>query len=58
MPIVRAWVYRCNRCGHIWMPKGMRDPNKKPRPHPLRCARCKSGYWDRPVKEEQELDNE
>jgi len=29
----------CCRCGHEWATKQDR---------PLRCARCKSAYWDRP----------
>lgn len=30
----------CSRCGHTW---------KARRGKPLRCARCKSPYWDRAV---------
>jgi hypothetical protein len=30
----------CSRCGHKWLSR---------RGKPLRCARCKSPYWDRPV---------
>jgi predicted Zn-ribbon and HTH transcriptional regulator len=33
-------VFKCNLCGHEWYP---RLPEK-----PLRCASCKSPYWDRP----------
>ena len=29
----------CLRCGHEWHPKSNRRP--------VRCARCKSPYWDR-----------
>ena len=29
----------CQRCGHAWIPRT---------PQVLRCARCKSPYWNRP----------
>jgi DNA-directed RNA polymerase subunit RPC12/RpoP len=36
--------YRCERCGHEWIPKGNLD--KQPRV----CPKCKSAYWDIPKK--------
>lgn len=33
-------VHTCTRCGHTWLG---RTPGK-----PVRCASCKSPYWDRP----------
>ncbi|MGI0082141.1 MAG: hypothetical protein ACREAF_00700 [Nitrosopumilaceae archaeon] len=32
--------YKCERCGHEWVP---REEEK-----PLVCPKCKSPYWDRP----------
>ena len=29
----------CLRCGHEWV---------KRIPHPIRCPKCRSPYWDRP----------
>ena len=36
--------YRCQRCGHEWLP---RRNSKNP---PKVCPKCKSPYWDRPRK--------
>jgi len=36
--------FRCERCGHEWVPA---DINKPPRV----CPKCKSPYWERPRKE-------
>ena len=33
--------YRCERCGHEWVPR-------KANEHPRVCPKCKSPYWDRP----------
>lgn len=39
---ITVWGYRCERCGHEWVPL---------RPTPPRvCARCKSAYWDTPKR--------
>ena len=35
-------VWKCDRCGHEWL---SRDNER-----PLRCASCKSPYWDVPKK--------
>ena len=34
--------YRCQRCGHVWVP--MKSATAPPRV----CPKCKSPYWDRP----------
>ena len=34
----------CLRCGHHW---------KSNDPHPTRCGKCKSPYWDKLKKEEK-----
>ena len=36
--------YRCERCGHEWVPR--RDVDIEPRV----CPKCHSPYWDRPRK--------
>lgn len=43
MPKVLLEGYRCERCGHEWLP---RDKGKKPKV----CPRCKNPYWDTPKK--------
>lgn len=35
-----VWGYRCERCGHEWIPRGQFVPKI--------CPSCKSPYWDRP----------
>jgi hypothetical protein len=35
----RLPTLKCRRCGHEWHPKTNRRP--------VRCAKCKSPYWDR-----------
>ena len=32
--------YKCERCGHVWLPKEQGAPKV--------CPHCKSPYWDRP----------
>jgi len=34
--------YRCERCGHEWVPNSEREPSV--------CPKCKSPYWNRPRK--------
>lgn len=36
--------YRCERCGHEWVPRN--DPDDEPRT----CPKCRSAYWNRPKK--------
>lgn len=40
---LEVWGYRCERCGHEWVP---RRENEEPRV----CPKCKSPYWNRPRK--------
>lgn len=44
MELIQLWGYRCQRCGHEWVP---RDKTQKPRV----CPKCKNPYWDRPRKD-------
>ena len=34
--------YKCERCGHKWVPRGKEEPRV--------CPKCKSAYWDKPKK--------
>jgi hypothetical protein len=42
MSIVKVEAFRCDRCGHTWLP---RKHAKKPR----YCPSCHSPYWDAPT---------
>jgi DNA-directed RNA polymerase subunit RPC12/RpoP len=49
------WGYRCLRCEHQWVPRGlpeMADGKKPPEQdeEPRVCPKCKSPYWNRPRK--------
>jgi predicted Zn-ribbon and HTH transcriptional regulator len=35
---ITVWGYRCERCGHEWVPIKARPPRV--------CPKCKSPYWD------------
>ena len=37
--------YRCERCGHVWVPRAY-----KSRHLPKVCGFCKSPYWNTPRK--------
>jgi predicted Zn-ribbon and HTH transcriptional regulator len=39
---IRFKGYRCERCGHEWVPKSKNLPRV--------CPNCKSPYWDIPRK--------
>lgn len=34
--------FRCERCGHQWVPRATTEGE------PVICPKCKSPYWDRP----------
>lgn len=38
--------YKCERCGHEWIPKGKETPKV--------CPKCKSPYWNVPRKNKTE----
>lgn len=40
MPKLQIWGYRCERCGHDWVPREQKEPQV--------CPKCKSPYWNRP----------
>lgn len=43
MKQIRLPTFTCQRCGHTWYPRRELVP--------LRCAKCKTPYWDRVRKE-------
>lgn len=40
MGTIKIAGYRCERCGHIWVPRNEEKP--------IVCPKCKSPYWDKP----------
>ncbi len=40
--------FQCERCEHIWAPRGDAEPRV--------CPKCKSPYWNTPRKEKKEQD--
>jgi len=41
-----VWGYKCERCGHEWVPRNEDEPRV--------CPKCKSPYWNRPRRERGE----
>ncbi|MGH7296219.1 MAG: hypothetical protein ACRELB_14855 [Polyangiaceae bacterium] len=50
MALVKLDGYRCERCGHPWVPRD-REPAKD-RVLPTVCPKCKSPYWNKPRQAE------
>ena len=52
---IKVEGYRCERCGHEWVPRQARNlpPTKdgKKAPKPRLCPNCKSAWWDTPPRE-------
>ncbi len=50
MAIITTQVCKCDKCGHVWLPRdGLVDKTK----WPVSCAKCKNARWNRgtgPVK--------
>jgi hypothetical protein len=60
---ITMWGFYCLRCGHRWVPRGLKQPEREdpprkpmnpgPKPDeypeevPRVCPLCKSPYWDR-----------
>lgn len=46
--------YKCERCGHVWVPRGPRAENRQAKgseaQKPRLCPKCKSAYWETPRK--------
>ena len=43
MPKVQLWGYRCERCGHEWLPR-----DRETETEPKVCPKCKNPYWNLP----------
>ena len=43
---IEVTAYRCDRCGHKWIPRS----NEKP----TICPECKRPYWNKPRKNNKE----
>ena len=53
MSIVKVNAFKCERCGHIWLPKGL-DSEKLANLEkyaPTACPKCHSPYWQTKKKE-------
>ncbi len=48
MAKVQLSGYRCERCGHEWLPR--KQEEGKQQPDPRVCPKCKSPYWNTPRK--------
>jgi len=46
MAKVRLWGWRCERCGHEWVPR------EKTEGEPRVCPKCKNPYWNKPRQKE------
>lgn len=44
MARIKADAYKCERCGHVWLPR-------KATKIPKVCPKCKSPYWNEPRKQ-------
>lgn len=40
-------AYRCERCGHEWIPRKQPESEAD---YPTVCPKCKSPYWNKPRK--------
>jgi DNA-directed RNA polymerase subunit RPC12/RpoP len=51
MALVKLEGYRCERCGHTWVPRDRSDDKAKELP--TVCPSCKSPYWNKPRQQAQ-----
>jgi hypothetical protein len=42
---VSVGSYRCERCGHVWVPRKYEIGDQK---DPVICPKSKSPYWNKP----------
>ena len=48
---VKVDAFRCDRCGHEWLPKELLEKLDELDKHlPKVCPKCKSPYWNTPRK--------
>lgn len=52
-------AFRCDRCGHVWLPRDLGDKIDRLDDFlPVYCPNCHSGYWNRPRKIGNTLDKD
>jgi hypothetical protein len=44
MAKIQITGYMCERCGHVWTPRGEKNISLKEEPRV--CPKCKSPYWN------------
>ena len=42
MAIIQIQGFKCEVCGHIWIPR-----NRQSKQSPIACAKCKSPNWNK-----------
>ena len=48
---IKIEAFKCERCGHIWLPRGIESKiDKLDDAEPKVCPKCKSPYWNTPRK--------
>lgn len=47
MSIVNVNAFKCDRCEHVWLPKGLNDEKlaNLEKYAPMVCPKCHSPYW-------------
>lgn len=55
MGMVKVDAYKCERCGHVWLPRDLPinwdgNLNTLDKAPPRVCPSCKSAYWNTPRK--------
>jgi hypothetical protein len=48
---IEVQAFKCDRCGHVWLPKELLNKLEELDKHfPKVCPSCKSPYWNTPRK--------
>jgi Zn-finger nucleic acid-binding protein len=56
---VKVDAFRCDRCGHVWLPKELLEKLDELDKHlPKVCPKCKNPYWNTPRKVAKEKTTE
>jgi hypothetical protein len=52
MGIINIKAFKCERCGHVWLPKENMDKlDQLENFQPKVCPKCKTPYWNTPKKQ-------
>ena len=49
MSRIMIQAFKCERCGHVWVPRQPKDGGEIVMPKV--CPTCKSPYWDTPRRQ-------